>query len=152
MIKYLCRNCNDLECDTSLCPVCRKRTDLLSSEIYYCTKCKTPSFTNKCPICDSDCIKLGSDLRPVFAQERLLLEVLLGEPMKYAGKDIWVTSSNVYWVDGEKVKINMKEAKEKNPKSIIPILKEYEEQNRPYVDQDFSNLHIKTFIETNKYR
>ena len=85
MIKYICRNCNDLETETSICPVCGKRANLLSSEIYYCKKCNAPSFTEQCPECNSICEKIGSDMRPVFAKERLLLEVFLNKPMEFAG-------------------------------------------------------------------
>lgn len=39
MHKYLCHYCNELECETSTCPICGKRTDLVRTEIYYCDKC-----------------------------------------------------------------------------------------------------------------
>ena len=106
MIKYICRNCNDLETETSICPVCGKRANLLSSEIYYCKKCNAPSFTEQCPECNSICEKIGSDMRPVFAKERLLLEVFLNKPMEFAGKSVWASGSNFYWVDGDRIKIN----------------------------------------------
>lgn len=75
MIKYICRNsgCDTIECESSTCPNCGQRTELISSEIYYCPECNAPVFDSCCPSCGSECIKIGSDLRPVFAGERLML-------------------------------------------------------------------------------
>ena len=139
MIKYICRNCNDLEAETSICPVCRNRTELSASEIYYCKTCNAPSFTEECSCCHSKCEKIGSDLRPVFAEERLLIEILLGRPMAYAGKAVWVSASNMYWVDGEKIKVNLGELRKKDPSDIISELEKYEEENASYV----SSKHFK---------
>ena len=50
-------------------------------------------------------MKIGTDVRPVFAKERLLLEVLLGEPFKFAESSIWFAGANNYVVDGNKVKM-----------------------------------------------
>lgn len=154
MIRYICRNkgCNTIECETSTCPNCNQRTELLRSEIYYCSKCNTPVFEKTCPSCHNNCFKIGSDLRPVFAEERLLVECFLEKPMAFAGKSIWQTTSTTYWIDGKKLKISIKDFKEKNPDVIINLMKEYHEQNKKYVDSDFDNDHIRKFIESNKFR
>ena len=152
MIKYTCRNCNDLETETSVCPVCGNRTDLLCSEIYYCKKCNAPSFNDVCDVCHSKCEKIGSDIKPVFAEERLLLEVLLDKPMEYAGKSVWAVSSNTYLVDGEKIRVNLTDFRKKDPAVIIEQLEKYKEENLPYVKSDCSNEHVHNFVETNKYR
>ena len=81
LINYICKKCDGLETETSICPVCGNRTELISSEIYYCEKCNAPSFTKECCECRSTCKKIGTDIRPVFAKERLLLEVFLKKPM-----------------------------------------------------------------------
>ena len=152
VIKYICRHCNDLECESSICPVCGDRATLLSAEIYYCKHCNAPSFTEECQSCHSECVKIGSDLRPVFAQERLLIEILLNKPMAFAGKSVWSSLSNTYWVDGEKVRINLAEFRKKDPSSIIKQLKKYEDENRQYVEHDTDNDHINKFIQLNQYR
>lgn len=152
MIKYICRHCNDLETETSICPVCGNRTGLLRSEIFYCEKCNVPSFTEECPTCFSTCKKVGTDLRPVFAQERLLLEILLEKPMEYAGKSVWSTASNMYWIDGKKIRINLEELRKSNPVSIIEQLKKYEDSNRKYVNRDLTNEHIRNFVKINSVR
>ena len=89
MQRYICSNCDNLSCETSVCPVCGKRTELISTEVFYCEKCNCPIFDEVCPICGSKGNKIGSDLRPVFSEERLLLEVLQKSPFKYAGHSVW---------------------------------------------------------------
>ena len=44
---------------------------------------------------------MASDLRPVFPEERLLLEILLGsKPHEYINKSVWVANSR-YYIDGK---------------------------------------------------
>lgn len=154
MIKYICRNsgCDTIECESSTCPNCGQRTELISSEIYYCPECNAPVFDSCCPSCGSECIKIGSDLRPVFAEERLMLECFLGKPMAFAGKSVWQTTSTSYWIDGKKIRISIKEFKKANPEEIIAMMKEYSDENKKYVESDFTNEHVQKFIELNKYR
>ena len=152
MIKYICRNCNDLESETSTCPVCGKRASLLSSDIFYCDSCNAPSFTEECSVCHSHCKKIGTDLRPVFAQERLLIETLLGNPMMFAGKSVWSTASNMYWVDGEKIRLNLSDLRKKDAATIIDTLDKYSEANKSFVDSDVSNENIRKFIQLNLFR
>ena len=104
MIKYICNNCDNLICETSTCPVCNGRTYIDKSEIYYCEHCNTPIFDKRCSICNGEGIYIGTDVRPVFPEERLLIEVIEGEPFKYAGKSIWNTSGNNYFIDGTNIK------------------------------------------------
>lgn len=47
----------------------------------------------------------GSDIRPVFPQERLLLDILLDCPLKYKNSSVWNTTGNYYYADGEKVSL-----------------------------------------------
>ena len=77
MQKYICNNCDELECESSICPVCGKRTTPSKSEIYWCEKCNAPSYEKECGFCGSVCKPIASDLRPVFPEERLLVEILL---------------------------------------------------------------------------
>ena len=99
MIKYSCTNCNNLECETSVCPVCSQRTHISKSEIYWCLNCNIPNYHRICSCCNQEGKYIGTDIRPVFPEERLLMEVLLGEPFKFANKSVWNTSGNNYIVD-----------------------------------------------------
>lgn len=152
MQKFICRNCDDLICETSTCPVCGKRAELLSTEIYYCDKCNAPIFSSSCPICGSECKKVGTDLRPVFAEERLLLEVLINKPFEFADKSLWCTGSNNYLLNGKKFKISFSELRKRDSLEIINELKKFSEKNRKYVETDLNNKFIKSFINCNKLR
>ena len=83
MIKYICKHCDGLLCESSICPVCGNRTEIHSTAIYYCSECNAPCFEEECPVHHVKNKEIGKDLRPVFAQERLLIEVLLKRPMEY---------------------------------------------------------------------
>lgn len=152
MLRYICRNCDNLECETSTCPVCGQRAELVETAVFYCPKCNVPTFDEKCECCHSRCERIGADIRPVFAQERLLLEVLLEKPFEYADKSIWCAGANNYIVDGKKIRISFAELSKNKPEKVIAKLKEYEAKNQYYVDHDFDNKTIQKFIECNKYR
>lgn len=152
MQKFICKNCDNLICETSTCPVCGKRTDLLSTEVFYCEQCNSPLYSNNCPICGSECKKVGTDLRPVFAEERLLLEVLLNKPFEFADKSLWCTGSNNYLLNGKKFKISFSELRKKDSLEVIDALKKYENLNKKYVETDLNNRFIKSFINCNKLR
>ena len=148
--KYKCINCDDLQCDTSICPVCGKRTELVKTEVYYCEKCMCPVFSDECECCHSKSFIIGTDVRPVFAQERLLLEVLLEEPFKYKDDSIWCVGANNYIVNGKKIKMPFTEFRKKDPNKVIQKIKELEKDNKKYVLEDFSNKYIVNFIQANK--
>ena len=146
---YICKNCDDLICETSVCPVCGKRAELLKTEIFYCEHCKVPTYDEKCPECGNKCIKIGTDVRPVFAKERLLLEVLLNEPFKFANHSVWCVGANNYVIDGNKMKMPFADFRKKDPQEIISELKKHEQRNQTYIDSDFDNIYIKNFIKCN---
>lgn len=151
MIKYICHNCQDLECETSVCPVCGNRTEILESAVFYCPHCEAPSYDSICSVCGSECDSIGTDLRPVFPQERLLLEILLGEPFKYANSSVWNVGSNRYVIDGVKKNISYKELREKNnPINVIEELKKHEYNNIQYIDGFHNSKTIVNFIKINK--
>ncbi len=152
MHKYLCHYCNELECETSTCPICGKRTDLVRTEIYYCDKCNAPVFDSVCHICGSECKKVGTDLRPVFAEERLLLEVLLDSPFCFADKSMWCVGSNNFIVNGKKKKIPFSELRKKDPLKVINELLKHNSKNKKYVDTNFDNKFINSFIKCNELR
>lgn len=153
MIRYVCNNCDDLICESSICPVCKGRTFLDKSEIYYCNKCNIPLFDKICPICSKEAKYIGTDIRPVFPEERLLLEVIEGEPFKYANKSIWNTSGNNYFVDGEKVKLTIKSIVNTIDANIVrERIRENKEKNRKYEENFYEQQYIKDFIKANNIR
>lgn len=154
MIKYKCDTaCDGLVCETSVCPVCGNRTSLIGSSIFWSEKLNTPLFEEYCETTAEQCEYLSTDVRPVFPEERLLLEVLAGNPMAYAGKSVWNTGSNHYVIDGKKITVPFsKYIKEKNAKEIINELEKYREQNQPYIDEFMNQDYIQNFIKMNELR
>lgn len=153
MIKYECSNCNNLVCDTSICPVCNERAYVKESIVYYCDNCSTPLYDEICPICGEKGRYLGTDVRPVFPEERLLIEVILNKPFAFVGKSIWCTSSSSYFVDGKKIKLSLKEiALKRDADEIRDRINQNEKDNKIYVDNYYNERFIKNFINANKIR
>lgn len=147
---YTCKNCDDLRCETSICPICGKRTDLKSVQVFYCKECKCPCYSDTCSLCGNKAEKIGTDIRPVFAEERLLLEVLENSPFKYVGKSIWCVGANNYVIDGKKVRLPFLEYRKKDAKLIINQLNESKAKNIEYIEHDFDNKNILQFIKCNE--
>ncbi len=129
MIKYTCKNCN-ITTELSECPHCGERTEIVNSTIYWCKFCNIPTFDEHCPICGSKGKRIGSDIRPVFPQERLLLEILLDCPLKYKNSSVWNTAGNYYYADGEKLPFTASQTKDVDADYIRAQLKLYEVQNQ----------------------
>lgn len=153
MIKYICNQCDSLHCETSICPVCHNRTQIEKSEIYYCEHCNIPIFEKKCSLCNKVGKYLGTDLRPVFPEERLLLEAIENTPFKYVGKSIWNTTGNNYFVDGKKINFSMKDIiNYKDSEEIRNIINKNKEKNLNYEENFFKQDFIINFIKANKLR
>ncbi len=150
MINYKCPNCDNLECETSVCPVCGGRTVLEGSTIYWSKEHNTPSFFQF--VDDEKCEPICSDIRPVFPKERLLIEVLLNKPMAFAGKSVWNNGSNCYIVDGAKVRVSFKDLSKIDSKSVINQLNKYNKENKSYEDDFENESFIKEFIKINSSR
>lgn len=153
MIKYICENCDSLPCEISICPVCKQRTQIDKSEIYYCKHCNIPIFDKICSLCNKEGTYLGTDLRPVFPEERLLLEVIENSPFKYVGKSIWNTAGNNYFIDGVKLKFSVKDViSSKNPDQIRNLILQNKEKNEIYEENFYKEEHIVKFIKANQLR
>lgn len=150
MQKYQCEHCDNLICNSSICPVCGGKTKLIDTSVYYCSHCNCPTFSDECEVCHNECYKIGSDIRPVFAEERLLLEILEGNPFKYKDLSIWYVGSGSYIIDGRKVRFCYQELRKRNPDEIIEKISMYSNENEKYVNQDFTNKHIKSFVQANR--
>ncbi len=153
MIKYKCEKCNNIECETSICPVCGERAYISSSEIYWCSECNIPNYEKTCACCGNEGNYIGTDIRPVFPEERLLIEVLLDKPFEFAEKSVWNTSGNNYYVNGKKIKFSIKDIIAKNGyKDVIKKIKDNSEKNKVYLEKFKEDEYISRFIESNKIR
>lgn len=153
MIKYICHNCNELECETSVCPNCNNRTELKEMKVFWCNHCNAPSFFENCQECGEHCDYIGRDLRPVFPEERLLLEILLREPFKFVNNAIWNVGSNRFVIDGKKKNLSFKDLRASNDsENVIKELAKYKDKNQKYVDEYMKSETINNFIKINKAR
>ena len=84
-----CKSCN-METNNSECPVCGAPTEEdFPIEIYWCESCRTPIIQTSiqadkglCPLCGNHTKYLAADIRPVFPEERILVEIILGKKPK----------------------------------------------------------------------
>lgn len=122
MKKYHCLNCKT-DVDTSECPICGART-VLKTKIYWDDDMNIPIISD-----EEMEHYIGSDIRPVFPEERLLVEIILNEPLKYINSSCWTTGGGSYFIDGKKVEIKIKNLANLNDKHIRDELSKYRSLN-----------------------
>lgn len=172
MIKYLCKRCNT-ESEDSECSICKDReinnsiematkpqeekyrNEFIESIIYWCDNCKTPLYNGICNKCGRTGKKISADIRPVFPEERLLLEATLNLNLDN-NKNIWNISGNRYIVDGKRLKVEDKEVVLddiifKDPNYVRNRLKILREQKLDELYNEFQN-EINRFVQCNQQR
>lgn len=144
MVKYYCNNCH-IDVEKSECPVCGKRTKM-ESMLYWCDECNIPIYEEICPICGREGKHFTSDARPVFPEERLLIEVILGKPFAFINDSVWNGSGNRYYVNGKKISFSVAKLNELNASEIRDQLNKYKDQN------DYSSFerYIALWVNANK--
>ena len=148
MIKYHCPKC-DLQCEQSTCSVCGSRADM-ESFIYWCPVCNVPLWRDKCSCCGSKADYISSDIRPVFPEERLLLELLLGEPLKYQHSSVWFGGGR-YIIDGQTVKMPSSIWGKADIALLRSNLKSYAAENEHNAFQEYTEKWIKINAERYDY-
>lgn len=150
-----CRNCN-IETNEEVCPVCGESTvEDIPVEIYWCRECKIPIIQavnqadkGTCPICGKKTKYLTTDLRPVFPEERLLLEVLLDkEPNAYADKSVWAVN-NRYYIDGKSVSVPSETFQKADTDEISDKLAKYKDS----ITYEYFDIYKERFIKANRGR
>lgn len=150
-----CRKCN-IETNEKLCPICGSETvEDLPVEIYWCKSCHTPviqtvkqSDRGFCPICGKKTRYMSSDLRPVFPEERLLMEILQGvEPNTYAHSSVWA-ENNRYYIDGKATSLPIKLFQKADTDAIGDAVRKYQPQN----DSVYFMENIQLFFRANANR
>ena len=153
MIKYICKHCGGLECETSVCPVCKGRAFASSVSINYCRHCNIPVFDDVCPLCGEKATYIASDIRPVFPEERLLVEILLNKPMAFVNDSVWASLSGTYFVNGGKIPLTLSSASLSADSSlIIEQLTKYHDANLPFVNGYLDSVLIQRFVKANQPR
>ena len=149
-----CKNCNR-ETDNDRCELCGAVAEQdIPTFVYWCNKCKTPIIKpanridkNICPLCGGETTYLSADIRPVFPEERLLIEILTAKPLAYKNMTVWAVD-NRYYIDGISKLLPMSIYKKFTSEYILKLLNEYKDKN----DYIFFNKTIETFINANKER
>lgn len=150
-----CKNCN-IETNELHCSICGSETiEDTPIEIYWCEHCKIPVIQainqadkGICPLCSRTTKYLSADLRPVFPEERLLLELLLKkQPNEFGEKSIW-SSNNRYYIDGKPISISSTLFQTADIDSLVSQLKEFKSQNNYSV----FTTNMQSFISANKDR
>ena len=149
-----CKNCNR-ETDEEVCSVCGIKTEEdIPYELHWCDECKVPLIKaindadrDTCSLCGGKTSYLVADLRPVFPEERLLLEILSDKPLAYINKSVWA-SNNRYYIDGKPIVVTAAWYKKHSAAYIREQLEKYKEHN----NYRFFNENIATFIRATQGR
>lgn len=150
-----CKTCN-IETNEKVCPICGSETvEDLPVEVYWCNHCKTPIIQTAnqadkgiCPVCKGKTKYMSADLRPVFPEERLLLELLLEKkPNEFINSSVWAANSR-YYIDGKPTSLSSKLFQTADTDRLSVELERYKSEN----SYDFFNANMKIFIAANQDR
>lgn len=148
MLRYRCRQDN-IVTKNSVCPVCGNRSELERSDIYWCVNCNVPLYETVCGCCGGEGYRITTDIRPVFPQERLLLELIWNKPPKtYEKASIWNCSGNYYFIDGKRIRFSVKDLKNLD---VEKIRQRYFKEE-PEIDETYFNGFIEKFVRANQSR
>lgn len=150
-----CRNCN-IETNAEVCPVCGSTTaEDTPVEVQWCSHCAIPVVTtfnqpdkNVCPLCGGKTKYISTDLRPVFPEERLLIEILLKKvPNFWKDKSVWACN-NRYYVDGKSIIVPNSIYEINNPDEIASQLQTAKGKN----SSEAFIRYIGLFVQANRRR
>lgn len=149
-----CKQCNR-ETESTQCEICGASTsDEVPYEVWYCPHCNIPIIVasndivkNVCSRCGEETHYLCADIRPVFPEERLLIELLLGKPLAYSEKSVWA-SNNRYYIDGKVKAIPNSLYQKVDVQTVNAGLREYASRN----GYTFFNSNISAFCQANERR
>ena len=108
------------------CELCGAKTEEETpSEVRWCPDCNAPVLKTLdddrrdiCPVCGGEIDYLVADLRPVFPQEKFLIEALLGKRSAFKDKSVWACN-NRYYIDGKAKAIPLKTFRAADASSVI---------------------------------
>ena len=101
--------------------------------IFWCNECKTPIITDKankiCTLCGSKVKYLCTDIRPVFPEERLLVEILLQKPFAYIHSEVWASTKGRYYIDGKSMLVPQELYSYENAEPVRKAIEEHAPKN-----------------------
>ncbi|SFC69764.1 phosphoadenosine phosphosulfate reductase domain-containing protein [Butyrivibrio sp. YAB3001] len=151
MIERICPKCkvpmNGAKCINTKCGHPTEN----SSTIYWCDHCEVPIYEKECPVCGKQGKYIATDIRPVFPEENILISTLIsGDPFKYQKDSVWY-GSNVYIINGKKVKFSVSKENSKPIEEIKKVKDIYDEAVQD-LNYEYFDEHIKKFISANADR
>lgn len=149
-----CKECRR-ETKQDTCELCGNPTETdIPVEVYRCRSCNVPilRYANDidrctCTLCGGETEYMASDLRPVFPEERLLIEIILDKPLEFINKSVWA-NANRYYVDGKPIVITSKHYKKYSAFQLRDMLEKYKQQN----SYEFFEENTALFVKANKAR
>ena len=150
-----CKNCN-IETNEEKCPICGEKTvEDYPTEVYWCDNCRVPVMQEVnqadkgiCQRCGKPMKYLAADIRPVFPEERLLIEILLKKkPHQWINESVWA-SNNRYYINGKSVALPNKLFQKANADEYIEKL----ERNKDNNSYEAFDRYIDAFVEANRTR
>jgi phosphoadenosine phosphosulfate reductase len=151
MIERICPKCkvpmNGAKCINTKCGHPTEN----SSTIYWCDHCEVPIYEKECPVCGNHGTYIATDIRPVFPEENILISTLIsGDPFKYQKDSVWY-GSNVYIINGKKVKFSVSKENSKPIEEIKKVKDIYDEAVQR-LSYEYFDEYIKKFIAANADR
>ena len=150
-----CKVCN-METNEKECPVCGTKTvEDIPTEVHWCKNCKVPIIyeVNQidkgfCPLCSGKTKYMTKDIRPVFPEERLLMELILDvEPNSYKNASVWASNSR-YYIDGKVENIASSVYKDADTDKLAEGLEKYKAEN----SYEYFDNYIELFCKANRDR
>ena len=143
-----CKTCNKIIYD-DICPTCGGiAQEDIPTEVYWCEDCNVPIIKevsdidkDVCPLCGATTKYMCADLRPVFPEERLLIEILLGSPLEWVNQSVWA-NNNRYYVNGKVKSISNSVFAHADIDKIVSQLEEFKGKN----SYSYFNANIEVFL------
>lgn len=126
----------------------RRKSMQSVKEIRWCKKCNVPIMDHKvCPICNEKTKYLTTDIRPVFPEERLIIEILLNKPFEYLESSVWASKMRFY-IDGKPLHIPQEVYKTTDALKVKEMYSSFCEDNT----YQYFHAYIKSFLQANRQR
>jgi len=123
--------------------------------VQWCSHCSIPIITtsnqpdkNLCPLCGGKTRYISADLRPVFPEERLLVEILLKKsPNTWKDSSVWACNHR-YYVDGKSIVVPNSIYETSDPDEVAGQLQASMGKNSSEAFAGYIDL----FIQANRHR